>query len=290
MENQLREQGAEGRLDEVLAEIPRVREDLGYIPLVTPTSQIVGSQAVLNVLTGERYKSITHETAGVLKGAYGATPAPVNAELQARVLADGEEPISCRPADKLNPELRRLTEELEGIAGERELELAAAPVDDVLIYAMFPQVGLKFIENRHNPAAFEPPPWQIEDRAAATTAVPAPAAAGPERYRVEVNGRAYDVRVSPQGGVEAIAPALPSTAAGPPSSGQTRVVASPLAGTIVKVTVVPGQAVAAGEVVVLLEAMKMETEVRAPASGSVTEIRVKAGDAVAVGAPLLILG
>ena len=290
MENQLREQGAEGRLDEVLAEIPRVREDLGYIPLVTPTSQIVGSQAVLNVLTGERYKSITHETAGVLKGTYGATPAPVNADLQARVLADGEEPISCRPADKLNPELRRLTEELEGIAGERELELAAAPVDDVLIYAMFPQVGLKFIENRHNPAAFEPPPWQIEDKAAATTAVPAPAAAGPERYRVEVNGRAYDVRVSPQGGVEAIAPALPSTAAGPPSSGQTRVVASPLAGTIVKVTVVPGQAVAAGEVVVLLEAMKMETEVRAPASGSVTEIRVKAGDAVAVGAPLLILG
>jgi oxaloacetate decarboxylase alpha subunit len=290
MENQLREQGAEDRLDEVLAEIPRVREDLGYIPLVTPTSQIVGSQAVLNVLTGERYKSITHETAGVLKGAYGATPAPVNADLQARVLADGEGPISCRPADELNPELRRLTEELEGIAGERELELAAAPVDDVLIYAMFPQVGLKFIENRHNPAAFEPPPWQIEDKAAATTAVPAPAAAGPERYRVEVNGRAYDVRVSPQGGVEAIAPALPSTAAGPPSSGQTRVVASPLAGTIVKVTVVPGQAVAAGEVVVLLEAMKMETEVRAPASGSVTEIRVKAGDAVAVGAPLLILG
>ena len=290
MENQLREQGAEGRLDEVLAEIPRVREDLGYIPLVTPTSQIVGSQAVLNVLTGERYKSITHETAGVLKGTYGATPAPVNAELQARVLADGEGPISCRPADELNPELRRLTEELEGIAGERELELAAAPVDDVLIYAMFPHVGLKFIENRHNPAAFEPPPWQIEDKAAATTAVPAPAAAGPERYRVEVNGRAYDVRVSPQGGVEAIAPALPSTAAGPPSSGQTRVVASPLAGTIVKVTVVPGQAVAAGEVVVLLEAMKMETEVRAPASGSVTEVRVKEGDAVAVGAPLLILG
>ena len=290
MENQLREQGAEGRLDEVLAEIPRVREDLGYIPLVTPTSQIVGSQAVLNVLTGERYKSITHETAGVLKGAYGATPAPVNAELQARVLADGEEPISGRPADELNPEMRRLTEELEGIAGERELELAAAPVDDVLIYAMFPQVGLKFIENRHNPAAFEPPPWQIEDKAAATTAVPAPAAAGPERYRVEVNGRAYDVRVSPQGGVEAIAPALPSTTAGPPSSGQTRVVASPLAGTIVKVTVVPGQAVAAGEVVVLLEAMKMETEVRAPASGSVTEVRVKEGEAVAVGAPLLLLG
>ena len=290
MENQLREQGAENRLDEVLAEIPRVREDLGYIPLVTPTSQIVGSQAVLNVLTGERYKNVTHETAGVLKGAYGATPAPVNAELRARVLADGEQPISCRPADELSPELPRLTEELKGIAGERELELAAAPVDDVLIYAMFPQVGLKFIENRHNPAAFEPPPWQIEDKVAATNAVPAPAVAGPERYRVEVNGRAYDVRVSPQGGVEAIAPAVPSTAAGSPASGQARVVASPLAGTIVKVTVVAGQAVAAGEVVVLLEAMKMETEVRAPASGSVTEIRVKEGDAVAVGAPLLVIG
>ena len=139
MENQLREQGAEDRLDEVLEEIPKVREDLGFIALVTPTSQIVGSQSVLNVLMGERYKSITNETAGVLKGTYGATPAPVNKELQARVLADGEEPITCRPADNLTPEIDRLTEELEGIAGERKLDLAQDTVDDVLTYAMFPR-------------------------------------------------------------------------------------------------------------------------------------------------------
>ena len=177
MENQLREQGAEDRLDEVLEEIPKVREDLGFIALVTPTSQIVGSQSVLNVLMGERYKSITNETAGVLKGTYGSTPAPVNKELQARVLADGEEPITCRPADNLSPEIDRLTEELEGIAGERKLALAKNLVDDVLTYAMFPQVGLKFLENRNNPAVFEPAPWLIEDKPAASAATPvAPAA------------------------------------------------------------------------------------------------------------------
>lgn len=111
MESQLKEQGAAHRIDEVLEEIPRVRQDLGFIPLVTPTSQIVGTQAVINVLTGERYKSITKETAGVLKGEYGATPASVNAELQARVL-EGGQAITCRPADLLQDELDHLTKEL----------------------------------------------------------------------------------------------------------------------------------------------------------------------------------
>lgn len=122
MESQLREQGAEDRFDEVLEEIPRVRKDLGYIPLVTPTSQIVGTQAVMNVLTGERYKTITRETEGVLKGEYGATPAEVNKELQDRVL-QGEEPITCRPADLLEPELDKLTEELEAAAKEKDIQL-----------------------------------------------------------------------------------------------------------------------------------------------------------------------
>jgi oxaloacetate decarboxylase alpha subunit len=297
MENQLREQGAEDRLDEVLEEIPKVREDLGFIALVTPTSQIVGSQSVLNVLMGERYKSITNETAGVLKGTYGSTPAPVNKELQARVLADGEEPITCRPADNLSPEIDRLTEELEGIAGERKLDLAEDIVDDVLTYAMFPQVGLKFLENRNNPAVFEPPPWLIEDKPA-TAAIPAaPAtpvpAAGPEAYRVEVNGKSYDVRVSPQGAVEVVSAA--PTPESPPASApvpaaEARVIESPLAGNIVKVNVGLGQSVASGDVVVVLEAMKMETEVRSPSAGSVTEIRVKEGDAVGLGAALLVLG
>ena len=102
LENQLREQNASDKFDAVLEEIPKVRVDLGTIPLVTPTSQIVGTQAVINVLTGERYKTITKETAGILRGEYGATPAPLNAELQARLL-DGAEPITCRPADLLEP-------------------------------------------------------------------------------------------------------------------------------------------------------------------------------------------
>ncbi|EGV31145.1 oxaloacetate decarboxylase alpha subunit [Thiorhodococcus drewsii AZ1] len=290
MENQLREQGAENRLDEVLAEIPKVREELGYLPLVTPTSQIVGSQAVLNVLTGERYKSITNETAGVLKGAYGATPAPVDPELQARVLQNGEEPISCRPADDLPPELDRLTQELEGIARERTLNLVDQVVDDVLIYAMFPQVGLKFLENRNNPDAFEPRPWEIQEAAPAPAATPAAPTDGPEQYRIEVNGRAYDVRVSPQGSVDSVAlSAAPTTAPAAASAG-TQVVETPLAGNIVRLCVTPGQTVAAGDVVIILEAMKMETEVRTPWAGQVAEIRVKEGETVALGAPLLVLG
>lgn len=184
MESQLKEQGAQDKFDQVLAEIPRVREDLGFIPLVTPTSQIVGTQAVINVLTGERYKSITKETAGVLKGEYGAAPAPFNAELQAHVL-DGGEAITCRPADLLEAEMDKLTTELKGIAREKGIKLAADEIDDVLTYALFPQIGLKFLENRGNPAAFEPAPTGKE--------APAREAGKPEVYTVEVNeiGRAH---------------------------------------------------------------------------------------------------
>ena len=294
MENQLREQGAADRLDEVLAEIPRVREELGFLPLVTPTSQIVGSQAVLNVLMGERYKTITTETAGVLRGEYGATPAPVDPDLQSRVLQPGEEPITCRPADNLTAELDRLTEELEAIARERTLRLVDPVVDDVLIYAMFPQVGLKFIENRDNPAAFEPRPWEIADAPAALTpTATATPAGGPEHYRVEVNGRAYDVTVSPQGAIESVTPSAAGSApthAAPAAPVQAQTIESPLAGTIVKIPVGVGQTVNAGDVIVILEAMKMETEVRAPSAGRVTDIRVKEGEAVALGAPLIALG
>ncbi|KAA6186316.1 oxaloacetate decarboxylase subunit alpha [Thiohalocapsa marina] len=292
MENQLREQGADDRLDEVLEEIPRVREDLGFLPLVTPTSQIVGSQAVLNVLMGERYKSITTETAGVLRGSYGATPAPVNAELQKRVLNEGEPPITHRPADDLTPEMDKLTAELDGIAKERRLRLATDAVDDVLIYAMFPQIGLKFLENRDNPGAFEPAPWTIDDTPATPPATAATARADvPEAYRVQVNGTTYDVVVSPGGAVESVATA-PVSAAAPaaPAAGPAQMIEAPLAGNIVKINVAVGQAVAAGDVIVVLEAMKMETEVRAPAAGTVAEIRIKEGDSVTLGAPLLALG
>ena len=159
LESQLKQQGAENKLDAVLEEIPAVRKDLGYIPLVTPTSQIVGTQAVLNVLTGERYKTITKETAALLKGEYGAAPSSFNKELQERVL-EGAEPITCRPADNLNNELDGLTAELRKIASEKNIQLAADEIDDVLTYSLFPQVGLKFLENRGNPDEFEPLPGE----------------------------------------------------------------------------------------------------------------------------------
>ncbi|GAB0149168.1 MULTISPECIES: sodium-extruding oxaloacetate decarboxylase subunit alpha [Marichromatium] len=294
MENQLREQGASDRLDEVLVEIPKVREDLGFIPLVTPTSQIVGSQAVLNVLMGERYKSITAETAGVLRGEYGATPAPVDAALQQRVLEEGQTPITCRPADNLSPEMESLTAQLQEIAEERSLSLADEVVDDVLTYALFPQVGLKFIENRDNPSAFEPAPWTEAPVAAADKAAPAAAASGAamaEAYRVEVDGHAYNVRVSPEGAVEMIAPAAGAApaAAPAPAAGAASEVPAPLAGTVFKVLVKPGDQVASGDVVMILEAMKMETEVRSPEGGTVAAVCASEGDAVQVGQALLTL-
>ena len=155
MENQLREQGATGRIDEVLAEIPRVREDLGFVPLVTPTSQIVGTQAVLNVLMKQRYKIISKEAAALLRGEYGRTPAPVNAELQKRVL-NGKTPVTGRPADHLEPEMERLKDRLSQISREKNLHLAQTFAEDVLTYALFPDVGLRFLETRGNAEALEP--------------------------------------------------------------------------------------------------------------------------------------
>ena len=294
MENQLREQGAADKMDEVLKEIPRVRKDLGYIALVTPTSQIVGSQSVLNVLTGERYKNITKETAGVLKGEYGATPAPVNRELQQQVLGEGEQPISCRPADLIEPEIDKLTEEFHQLAKERGIRVAAAEIDDVLTYALFPQIGLKFLENRDNPDAFEPAPGiEAEQKPVAATRTSATAAAGPEAYQVTVDGRAYNVVVAPGGEVAQVqqaptAPAAPAPAAAAPS-GAVRNVPAPLAGNIFKVDVTSGQVVKSGDVIMILEAMKMETEVRSPESGTVQAVLVKEGDAVQVGDILLTM-
>ncbi|MGY0614283.1 sodium-extruding oxaloacetate decarboxylase subunit alpha [Vibrio sp. FJH11] len=288
MEGQLKEQGAADRLDEVLEEIPRVREDLGFIPLVTPTSQIVGTQAVINVLTGERYKSITKETAGLLKGEYGQAPAPLNAELQAKVL-EGKEPITCRPADLLEPEMEALMVELMEKAKSEGIKLANEQVDDVLTYALFPQVGLKFLKNRGNPEAFEPVPTL---ESAKPVAVVAQAAGGVETYSVRVDGQVYDVEVGPQGELTSVTPAgAPAKPAAPaaPASTSAEFVPAPLAGNIFKVNVKPGVEVAEGDVLLILEAMKMETEIRAARGGIVHELNVKEGDAVTVGAPLLSL-
>ena len=285
MESQLRQQGAEDRLDDVLSEIPRVREDLGFIPLVTPTSQIVGTQAVLNVLTGERYKSISKETQGILKGEYGATPAPVNKDLQAEVLDENEEPITCRPADNIEPELEALTVELEGLSSEHGFSLTSneGQIDDVLTYALFPQVGLKFLQNRNNPDAFEPVPT-------GKPAVPTNEA-GEEIYTVEVEGKSYTVTVSAGGdvsGIAAVGSEAESASTDVPATGGEPV-AAPLAGNVVKVQVKPGQRVSEGESIVVLEAMKMETSVSAPSDGTIVEVRVKAGDSCAVGDALVTL-
>ncbi|EPE3095698.1 TPA: sodium-extruding oxaloacetate decarboxylase subunit alpha [Vibrio cholerae] len=290
MESQLKEQGAAHRIDEVLEEIPRVRQDLGFIPLVTPTSQIVGTQAVINVLTGERYKSITKETAGVLKGEYGATPASVNAELQARVL-EGGQAITCRPADLLQDELDHLTKELLEKAQVEKITLADAKVDDVLTYALFPQVGLKFLKNRHNPEAFEPAPGK-EPAPVETALASTKPAAGIESYSVKVDGVVYDVEVGPQGQLTSVVPAgqkaAPKPTVATPTQG-AEAVAAPLAGTIFKIQVEQGDEVAEGDVLIVLEAMKMETEIRAARSGVIQELHVKEGDSVRVGASLLSL-
>jgi len=296
MENQLREQNATDKMGEVLEEIPRVREDLGTIALVTPTSQIVGTQAVINVLSGERYKTITKESAGILKGEYGATATPVNKELQAKVL-DGAEPITCRPADLLEPELETLTTELREKAKAEgfKLETGEKEIDDVLTYALFPQIGLKFLKNRGNPDAFEPAPTGEEAKRKA----PAKAAAAPGEpsvYSVSVNGQTYVVQVAEGGDVSNIqpttqsapAPAKASETSTPVNKGEPLL--APLAGNIFKVDVSVGQKVAEGEVLIILEAMKMETEVKAPKAGTIRSIKVAEGNAVAVGDELLTIG
>ena len=289
MESQLKDQGAADKLDDVLAEIPKVRKDLGYIPLVTPTSQIVGTQAVMNVMFGERYKSISKETAGILKGEYGATPAPVDAELQVRVL-DGAEAITCRPADLLESEVDKLTRDLQSIAAEKGITLATGDnkIDDVLTYALFPEIGLKFLQNRNNPDAFEPVPTGEEVAAAPANAAAAAGAGDAEVYTVAVDGQSYVVQVAEGGDIANIAPvaaAAPAPAAAPVGGGEP--VIAPLAGNIFKVNVAAGEHVQQGDVIIILEAMKMETEVRAATSGAVASVSVKEGDSVSVGDVLL---
>ncbi|MGZ5000052.1 MAG: biotin/lipoyl-containing protein, partial [Methylomonas sp.] len=294
MESQLKEQGAADKFDEVLQEIPRVREDLGFIPLVTPTSQIVGTQAVLNVLAGERYKTISKETAGVLKGEYGATPAPVNKELQARVL-EGAQPVTCRPADLLAPEMDKIVAEVKRKAAAEGVKLSEHVEEDALIDGMFAQVGWKFLQNRGNPTAFEPAPSLEMLAAAANPVSKAPAAEGPaEVYSVNVDGKNYTVAVGPAGADMTIKPASsaptgPDLVVTPPIVSGSGVVVSPLAGVVLKVTVNVGSHIAEGDVVLVMEAMKMETEIRAKVAGIVSAVNVRQGDSVSVGDVLVTL-
>ena len=291
LENQLKQQNASDKLDLVLEEIPRVRKDLGYIPLVTPTSQIVGTQSVINVLTGERYKTIAKETAGILKGEYGKTPAPVDSALQARVL-EGASPVTDRPADYIAPEMAKIEAEVAEQAKAKGVKLADNAVDDALIVALFPQIAWKFLENRNNPAAFEPAPTgnesAVENKPVSKAA---PSASSSAVYTVELEGKAFVVKVSEGGDISHVATTAPQAApqaAPAPATGGTPVTA-PMAGNIWKVVATEGQTVAAGDVLFILEAMKMETEVKAAQAGTVRGICVKAGDAVAVGDTVMTL-
>ncbi len=291
LENQLKQQNASDKLDLVLEEIPRVRKDLGYIPLVTPTSQIVGTQSVINVLTGERYKTIAKETTGILKGEYGKTPAPVDSALQARVL-EGAAPVTDRPADHIAPEMAKIEAEVAEQAKVKGVKLADNAVDDALIVALFPQIAWKFLENRNNPAAFEPAPTgnesAVENKPVSKAA---PSASGSAVYTVELEGKAFVVKVSEGGDISHVATTAPQAApqaAPAPATGGTPVTA-PMAGNIWKVVAIEGQTVAAGDVLFILEAMKMETEVKAAQAGTVRGICVKAGDAVAVGDTVMTL-
>lgn len=303
LENQLREQKATDRMDEVLEEIPRVREDLGFIPLVTPTSQIVGTQSVLNVLGGERYKTITKETEGVLKGEYGATPADVNKELQERVLA-GSKPITCRPAELLEPEFDSIKEDLLALSKEKNFEIKNE-IDDTLSYALFPHTALKFFMNRDNPDAFEPVPVveKESDKSAHSSESSQSRQGGV--YTVEVDSRTYLVRVSEGGDVSRFeaakqaaqgqqqvpaqaAPQSQATEPTPTASGHD--IAAPLSGIVHKVFVKPGEAVSAGDVLLVVEAMKMETEIKSDREGTVQSVHVADGDAVESGDALVTLG
>ena len=290
MESQLKEQNALDKMDDVLLEIPRVRKDLGYIPLVTPTSQIVGTQSVLNILTGERYKTITREAAGILKGEYGAAPAPVNKELQVRVL-EGSEAITCRPADNIEPELDILESEFDKIVLEKNIRVADEKIDDLLTYALFPQVGIQFLENRDNPDFFEPVPKEETS---------SPANEKNEGvYTVSFKGQSYTVSVSDGGTITSMGASSDESSSDsgdsqeesniPLANGKEDVCA-PLSGTIWKILVSPNQAVKKGDTLVILEAMKMETEIKATRSGVVLNVSVKESDSVTVGQLILSLG
>lgn len=290
MESQLKEQNALDKMDDVLLEIPRVRKDLGYIPLVTPTSQIVGTQSVLNILTGERYKTITREAAGILKGEYGAAPAPVNKELQVRVL-EGSEAITCRPADNIEPELEILESEFDKIVLEKNIRLADEKIDDLLTYALFPQVGIQFLENRDNPDFFEPVPKEETS---------SPANEKNEGvYTVSFKGQSYTVSVSDGGTITSMGASSDESSSNSgdsqeesniPLANGKEDVSAPLSGTIWKILVSPNQAVKKGDTLVILEAMKMETEIKATRSGVVLNVSVKESDSVTVGQLLLSLG
>lgn len=278
MENQLREQRASDKLNEVLEEIPKVREDLGLIPLVTPTSQIVGTQAVLNVLSGERYKNISKETTDLLAGEYGKTPSPVKEEIQK--LAIGEKkPITCRPADLLDPEIDKLRNEFKKKAKELNFDADLDSDEDLLTYSIFPQVAEKFFTNRNNKDFFEEHPTEVIEQAEGTYKV----IVEEEEFIVKV--KEYETELVPSQ-----TPKRKDKDISTSSRAKNEInIESPLSGNIRKVLAKLGDKVKKGQVVVILEAMKMETEVQSTEEGRVSTIHISEGDEVVVDQVMLTL-
>ena len=274
LENQLKEQNASEKFDEVLSEIPKVREDLGYIPLVTPTSQIVGTQSVINVLNGERYKSITKETRGVLAGEYGATPAPVNKELQEKAL-DGAAAITCRPADLINDSFDDLVEEFKKVIKDNSLGVEANE-DNTLIYALFPEIGLNYFKHIGDPEFFEQRPLDIHQKSS-------------NSYLVTIDEKEFSVTIDENNNFEIASGSVLNTSPNQPQQvePQTSSVSSqlnaPLGGNIFKILIAEGQTVSKDQTLIILEAMKMETEIKSPADGVISNIHIQVGDAVAPG-------
>lgn len=265
--SQLKEQNALDRYEDVLSEVPRVRKDLGYPPLVTPTSQIVGIQAVMNVLGGERYKNVSKEVKEYLKGFYGRPPAPIDPEIAHNIIGD-EKPITCRPADLLEPEMEKFREEGEemGIITKEE---------DVLTFAIYPAVAPKFLKGETKEEPLAPPK---SDNGPSTPS------AMPTEYQVDVDGESFQVKVVPTGylEIEVMEGAKPS---GPVEGGVT----SPMQGMILKLKVKEGDKVTEGDVVAVLEAMKMENDIHSPKSGIVQEIFVNEGDTASTGDTLMVI-
>ena len=256
--SQLIEQKAMDKWEEVLSEVPKVRKDLGYPPLVTPTSQIVGTQAVLNVITGDRYKMVPKEVKDYVKGLYGKSPAMIDPKVRLKVLCD-EEPITVRPADLLPPEYDKAKHEVDaqGLAKKEE---------DYLTYVLYPQVALKFLQGK---AKEEPLVMKQKTESSASVLLKAE----PIALNVEVDGESYLVKVAPAG--MTIQEAQPKV----PTDGIT----VPMQGVVIRYKVKKGDKVAVGDAIVVLEAMKMEQNILANKAGTVKEIFVKEGKTVAPG-------
>lgn len=287
LEGQLREMKQSDKIDEILREIPKVRKDFGYPPLVTPTSQIIGTQAVFNVIYG-RYKSVTRESKDLLAGKYGKTPAPPDPEIVKFAGIADDEKMDCRPADRLEPEMPRFESEAREKLGSNY-----RGVEDALTYGLFPNYALAFFETRGQPLAADKDPT----RPAETKAAAAPEARGPETYQVAVEGRTYSVTVSsgkagksPATNVRAESPApAPPEASPQGTSGTGEPVTASIAGAVISIQANPGSAIRKGETLLVLESMKMEMDVKSPRDGEVVRVMVKPGDKVESGHPLILL-